>query len=154
MHVEKTYPLQIAAKAAQLKSREFRRQVDNDFITLQGCDRASTGTGVPTGYSRRRILQAATMKQITPLDVSVSTASAAALTFSDEGQTGRAPGQCFDHGRTLLVLDSEGSIIKNVFHDTPWTDISKHGACVIIVDLNRVVEQVDSELNKHSQKVF
>ena len=58
MHVEPTYPLPIAAKAAGLKYREFRRHVENDFITLQGCDRKSTGTGVPTGYSRRRILQA------------------------------------------------------------------------------------------------
>jgi hypothetical protein len=152
MNVGTTYPLHVAASAAGYKPREFRRLVDNGFAALQGCDRMSTGTGVPTGYSRRRILQAATMKQITPLDVSASTASAAALAFSDEGQTSRAAGQLFNHGRTLLVIDAGGPIIKNVFHDTPWTEISKHGPCAIIVDLNQVVASVDAELNKHSQK--
>jgi hypothetical protein len=154
MHVEQTYPLHVAAKAARFKPRDFRHKVENGFLELKGCDRASTGTGDPAGYSRRRILQAATMKQITPLDVSASTASAAALTFSDEGQTNRAAGQLFDHGRTLLVIDAGGPIIKNVFHDTSWTEISKHGPCAIIVDLNQVVASVDAELNKHSQKVF
>jgi hypothetical protein len=148
MRVEPTYPLPIAAKAAGLKYREFRRHVENDFITLQGCDRKSTGTGVPTGYSRRRILQAATIKSMTLNEVSISKVAAAALLFSDEGQTGRAPGELFPCGRTILVSTPDGSAVLNVFHDTPLGDLMKHGACATIVDLNRIVDQVDSILNE------
>jgi hypothetical protein len=150
MNVEKTYPLCIAAKAAQLKNREFRRQVENNFIPLQGCDRPSTGTGVPTGYSRRRIAQAAITKSMTLEGVSISTAASAALSFTDEGQTGRAPGELFPCGQTLLTLDAGVASVRNVFHDTPIMDVTKHGACTIIVDLNRVVEKVDTVLD--SQK--
>src|SRR3982074_3891426 len=76
MRVEKTYPLNVAATAANIKPREFRRQVNNGFFKLRGCDRASRGSGDHTGYFRRRVLQAATTKWLTDLGVSIYTASA------------------------------------------------------------------------------
>jgi hypothetical protein len=144
MNVIQTYPLHVAAKAARFKPRELRRQVNNGFIALQGCDRASTGSGVHAGSSRRRILQAATTKWLTDLGVSISTASAAARKFSDEGQTGRAPGELFEHGKTALILTPQGATVKNIFSDTSFSDVSSCSACVIT--LNRVVEQVDTVL--------
>ena len=150
MNVVQTYPLHVAAKAARFKPREFRRQVNNGFIALQGCDRASTGSGDHAGYSRRRILQAATTKWLTALGVSFSTASAAALEFTDLGNINREPGELFEHGKTVLILTPEGSTVKNVFHDASFSDVSSCSACVITVDLNKVVEQVDAVLNNIS----
>jgi hypothetical protein len=108
MNVVQTYPLHVAAKAARFNSREFRRQVNNGFIALQGCDRASTGSGDHAGYSRRRILQAATTKWVTALGVSFSTASVAALEFTDLGNINREPGELFEHGKTLLIIGARG----------------------------------------------
>jgi hypothetical protein len=95
------------------------------------------------------VLQAATTKWLTNLGVSISTASAAALKFSDEGQTGRAPGEVFQHGRTWLLIGPEGATVKSIFADTSLIDISDNTACTI-VDLNKVVELVDTVLNKES----
>jgi len=151
MNVVQTYPLHVAAKAARFKPREFRRLVDNGFAALQGCDHISNGTGDKVGYSRRRILQAATIKWLTVLDVSTSRASRAAFEFSDVGNIGRAPGELFDHGKTILVVvGPDGATVKNIFSDTSFSDVSNCSACVITVDLNRVVEQVDTVLNKNS----
>ena len=153
MSVEKTCLLHDAATAARFKPREFRRQVNNGFFELQGCDRAPSGSGDHAGYSRRRILQAATTKWLTDLGVSISKASTAAFKFSDEGQTGRAPGELFQHGKTILVMapEPEGAHVKNFFFDASLSDISERRVSVILVDLNKVVDQVDSVLN--SQKV-
>jgi hypothetical protein len=150
MNVDKTYPLHVAAKAARFKPREFRRQVNNGFFRLQGCDRASSGSGDHIGYSRRRVLQAATTKWLTDLGVSISTASAAARKFSDEGQTGRAPGELFEHGKTFLLIGRDGATAENVFWDASFSDVSKRAICAITVDLSKVVEQVDATLNTNS----
>src|SRR5216684_2685930 len=120
MNVGKTYPLRVAVEAAKYKEREFRRQVSNGFFKLRGCDRASTGSGDHIGYSRRRVLHAATTKWQTNLGVSISTASDAALKFSDEGQTGRAPGEVFEHGKSLLLVSPEGATVKNIFFDAAF----------------------------------
>jgi hypothetical protein len=146
MNVDKTYSLHDAAEAAQFNRREFRRQVNNGFFAFQGCDRASNGSGDHAGYSKRRILQAATAKWLTILGVAISTASDAALKFSDEGQTGRAPGELFDVGKTTLILTPEGATVRNIFHDTTFSDVCS--ACVIAVDLNLIVAQVNAALNK------
>jgi hypothetical protein len=147
MNVVQTYPLHVAAKAARFKPREFRRQVNNGFIALQGCDRASTGSGDHAGYSRRRILQAATTKWLTALGVSFSTASAAALEFTDLGNIDREPGELFEHGKTVLLITPDDVTVKNIFPDTLFSDVSNCSACVITVDLSRVTEQVDKALN-------
>jgi hypothetical protein len=147
MHVEKTYPLHVAAKAARYKEREFRRQVNNGFFRLQGCDRASSGSGDFAGYSRRRVLQAATTKCLTDLGVKISTASAAARKFSDEGQTGRAPSELFEHGKTVLVIGPGSTTVQNIFFDASLADVSKRAVSAVTVDLNQVAQQVDATIN-------
>jgi hypothetical protein len=148
MRVEKTFPLHIAAEAAQFTTKEFRRQVNNGPLKLQGCDRGSSGSGDPIGYSRRRILQAAITKRLTPLGVSASTAAAAAYRFTDEGQTRRQPSETFEHGKTLLLVSPEGATVKNVFFDVTLSDATDRTVAAIVVDLNKLVEAVDSVLNE------
>jgi hypothetical protein len=151
MHVEKTYPLHIAAAAAQSKPREFRRKVDNGFLAFKGCDRASTGTGDPAGYSQRRILQAAIIKGAGRL-VSSSTASDAALKFTDEGNLGRAPGELYPHGRTVLLITPDDATVKNLFSYTSLSDVS-NSTWTVIVDLNRLAEQVSTVLTKFESQL-
>jgi hypothetical protein len=150
MNVVQTYPLHVAAKAARFKPRELRRQVNNGFIALQGCDRASTGSGDHAGYSRRRILQAATTKWLTALGVSFSTASAAALEFTDLGNMGREPGQLYEHGKTVLLITPDGATVKNIFPDTSFSDVSSCSGCVTALTLDNVVRQVDTVLKNIS----
>jgi hypothetical protein len=147
MNVNATYPLNVAARAAQMKEREFRRHVNNGFVKLQGYDRKPSGSGDRAGYSRRRILQAAIMKRVTGLGLPASIASAAALQFSDVGQTGRAAGDLFEHGKTLLIICHDGATVQNSLFDASLADVSRRGASLIIADLNKIVDQVDAALN-------
>jgi hypothetical protein len=145
-----TFPLHVAAAAAQFTPKEFRRQVNNGPLKLQGCDRGSSGSGDPIGYSRRRILQAAITKRLTPLGVSPSAAARAAFQFSDEGQTGRRPGELFPNGKTLLLVSPEGATVKSVLYDAPHTDVTDRAVAAITIDLNRVAQEVDDFISKEN----
>lgn len=150
MSLTETYPLNIAAKAAGTKIKKLRSRLDHGSIELRGCDRKSSGSGDWVGLSRNRILQIAIIESLTGIGVALSAASEAALKFTDEGQTGRSPGQLFDHGKAVLLITPDGTTVKNIFSDTSFSDVSNCSACVISVDLSRVVEQVDNALSNIS----
>ncbi len=147
MGVAITYPLSIAAKAAQISSRKQRRLIDTGITPLRGNDVKPGGSGNYCGLSRARILQSATTEALWKAGVSLSTAAKAALVFSDYGNTGRAPGECFGVGKTILLVSREGATVINTFSSTSFSDVSAGSACIIAVDLNNVVERVDAVLN-------
>jgi hypothetical protein len=91
-------------------------------------------------------LQAAITQTLNLHRVSVSYAARASFEFSDVGNIGRAPGELFGVGKTILVVRPDGATVKNIFSDTSFYDVSNCSACVITVDLNRVAEQVDTVL--------
>jgi hypothetical protein len=105
----------------------------------------SNGSGDPAGLSRRRILQLAIIRHLTSAGVALAAASAAALTFSDVGQTGRAAGDLFPTGKTLLVLSDMPSVVVNSDFDASLASLSG-GISLIVVDLNKIVSQVDIAL--------
>jgi hypothetical protein len=148
MNVADTYPLAIAARAAGTTTKKLRSRMDHGSIELRGCDRKSTGSGNWVGLSRNRIVEIATVEALTSSGISVSYAADCAAEFSDTGNAGRAPGELFKCGKTVLVTTSDGASVHNVFHDTLLTDLMKHGACATILDLNRIVESVDAILNE------
>jgi hypothetical protein len=139
MNVE-TYSLSEAAKAAQVDAKVLRRWMTNGAVRLRGPDRHSTGSGVYCGLSRRRAIQAAIMRRL------LSAASTAALMFSDTGQTGRSPGELFSQGKTVLAITDSGATVQNLQYDTSLADISNGSASIILIDLDRVVAQVDAAL--------
>ncbi len=147
----RVYPLRVAAAAAQITTGDFRHSIDNGTFKLQGCDLTTSGSGEPFGYSIRRILQAAITEQIKPLGLPTPAAARAACEFTDIGNIGRQPGELYQHGRTLLVISPDGTTIKNIPHGALLTDIS-NSACFICVDLNRIVEQVNSVLDNESNQ--
>jgi hypothetical protein len=152
MNVDATYPLSIAAKAAGFTERQIRRKRENGFLPLQRCDKPSTGSGDYAGYSRNRILQAAVMRWLAAVNVPASTASDAALKFSDEAQTGRGASECFAHGRTILAITDDGVSVLNVGYGDVLEDINR-SVCTVLIDLNRVSAQVDEILKHETLKV-
>jgi hypothetical protein len=147
MSVARTYPLRIAAAAAKVSEKTLRRWQDNHIIVLRGNDLTTSGTGNPCGWSRNRILQAAVTEPLLKNGVSLSTAAKAAFKVSDEGQTGRAPGELFKHGKTMLFLDPDGPKVKNILFDATLADVSNRGVCIFI-DINRIVDSVDTTLKE------
>jgi hypothetical protein len=152
MNVDATYPLNIAAKAAGFTERQIRRKREHGFLPLQRCDKPSTGSGDYAGYSRNRILQAAVMRWLAAVNVPASTASDDALKFTDEAQTGRGAGECFKTGKTILVISPAGAVVKNIMHDATLADVTNRGVCTIILDMNKIVEQVDEILSNEKRK--
>jgi hypothetical protein len=146
----KTWPLRIVAQAADMKPRALRQCLEIGALKLSGADKKSSGSGSYIGLSRARAYQAAVMKHLNRAGLSIPHAARMALEFSDVGNIDRAAGKMFDHGKTILVVKTDGTTVKNTFSDTSFSDVSNCSACVITVDLNRVVEQVDTVLNKIS----
>jgi hypothetical protein len=151
MNVTETYPLAVAAKAAGTTKKKVRSRIDHGSIELRGCDRKSSGSGNWVGLSRNRIVEIATVEVMTSSGISVSYAADWAKEFSDTGNHGRAPGELYPCGKTILVVTTDGAFVRNVFHDALLTDLMT-SACTTIVDLNRIVDQVDSILNDESNK--
>jgi hypothetical protein len=147
MGVSKTYPLRVAAQAAQLPEKTPRRWQDNHVITLGGNAATATGTGYRCGWSRNRILQLAITQALVKRGVSLSMSAKGALEFSDKSGASRAAGQLFSQGKTTLCLGPDGPAVRNVDFNISVFDLSNDGV-TICIDLNRIVEQVDSVLNK------
>jgi hypothetical protein len=116
------------------------------IVKLTGCDRKSNGSGDPPGLSRNRIIQLAIIRHATAAGIALAKASAAALQFSDAGQTGRRAGELFATGKTLLILSDKLPVVINSDFDSNLASLSG-GISIIVVDLNKIVDQVDAALN-------
>jgi hypothetical protein len=145
-----TWPLRTVALAADMKPRALRQWLDTRVMTLRGNDRKSTGHGDHCGLSRQRAYQAAIVQHLNKLGMTVSRAANAALEFTDCGNTGRAAGELYEHGKTMLLISPDGTTVKNLSYDAMLTDISNRAFCAITVDLNQIVEHVDFVLNNES----
>jgi hypothetical protein len=145
MGVAKTYPLRVAAEAAQVQKKTPRRWQDNHVIAL-GNGGTTTGTGNHCGWTRNRIVQLAITQALVKKGVSPSTAAKAALEFTDQSQPGRAAGHLYPIGKTVMCLGSIGSAVHNVDFNISVFDLS-NDSVTICIDLNRIAEQVDGVLN-------
>jgi hypothetical protein len=146
-----TWRLRDVAQAAEMKPRALRQCFEIGALKLSGNDKRSTGSGSYVGLSKPRAYQAAIMKHLHRSGLSIPHAARLAFEFSNVGNIDRAPGKCFEHGKTVLVIGPDGATVKNVFFsDTSFSDVSNCSACIIYVDLNRVVEQVNTVLNNIS----
>jgi hypothetical protein len=141
-----TWPLRAVAQAADMKPRALRQWFETGVLELTGADRKSSGSGVQCGLSRQRAYQAAIVQHLTRLGMTVSRAANSAFQFTDCGNTGRAPGELFEHHKTVLVITPECTTVKNISYDAMLTDISNRAVCAIIVDINQIVHNVNSQL--------
>ena len=147
-----TWPLGIAACAAQTSTRTIRRWLDNGVIKLRrGQDVIANGSGSYCGLSRNRILQIALTQQLLATGMSRSRAASAALVFTDTGDEQRAPGELYPFGKTLLVVDRTPQVINADF-DARLTDLMPLSPCAIVVDCARITTCVDEVLCKTNRK--
>jgi hypothetical protein len=148
MNVETTYPLGIAALAAQITPRKFRRWSET-VMPLRSNDVKAEGSGVYCGWSRNRVLQAAITQSLLKGGASLYNAAQAALQFSDQSNLTRPAGELFPMGKTYLVFGSDSpATVVNLDFDVRFSDLASRGASVTRVDLNAIVDQVDAVLNK------
>jgi hypothetical protein len=124
------------------------RWLDRETIKPSRSDHRTRGTGDHRTFSRATIIQIAIAKALIELGVGAGAANTAAALFTDCGNAGREPGELFEHGKTMLVVGPEGATVKNVPYDATLADVSNHGVCSITVDLNRIVESVDTILKE------
>jgi hypothetical protein len=144
-----TWRLRDVADAAQMKPRALRQCFEIGALKLNGLDKPSGGSGQPVGLSRHRAYQAAAMKHLHNNGLSIPHAARIAFQFSDVGSMGRPPGSVFEHGRTVILVGPDGASIKNIFAATSFSDvISNCSPCFIAVDMNKIVEAVNTVLNE------
>jgi hypothetical protein len=141
--------MRIAANAAGMKQRALRQCFELGALNFTGADKKASGSGSRVGLSRPLVFRAAVMKQLHSNGLSIPHAARMAFEFSDVGNINRRPGELFAHGKTILVITPENATVKNFFSDTSLADVSK-SACVIIVQCNQIVQQVDAVLNNES----
>jgi hypothetical protein len=152
MNSASTWPLRTVALAAEMKPRALRQWFETNVLTLRGNDRKSKGPGDHCGLSRQRAYQAAIVQHLNKLGMTVSRGAAAALQFSDCGNLGRLPGELFQYGKTILVIGPDGATAQNCFYDVSHIDVTDRAVAAITLDLNKVVEHVDTILNNESCK--
>jgi hypothetical protein len=143
-----TWRLRDVADAAQMKPRALRQCFEIGALKLNGLDKPSGGSGQPVGLSRHRAYQAATMKHLHTMGLSIPHAARLASEFADVGNIGRTPGELFKHGKTVLVVGPHGASVKNIFAATSFSDVGNCSPCFIAVDMNKIVEAVNTVLNE------
>lgn len=144
----KHYPASVASKATGTPLKRIQSYLERNQIQLQPCDIHSPGSGLSRGYSMRRLLQIAITTQLTHIGVSASRASKAAYEFSDRANVGRAPGELFSQGRTLLVGLGYGQ--NKVFHIAPdqtLDDVIPREGASFVLDCGWVVKTLKKNLD-------
>lgn len=140
-----TWRLRDVSRAVDMKPRALRQCFEIGALKLTGEDKKPTGSGTQLGMSKPRAYQAAIMRHLNKRGLAIPYAARIAAEFSDVGNVGRSPGALYEHGRTVIVVDDDGATVKNIFSDFVFNNRSP---CTIQVDVNTVVEHVDSILEK------
>ena len=150
MSVVPTYPLRVAAQAAQIPTIKIRRYIDANVTPIRTNDVKATGSASRVGLSRNRILQIAIAEVLLKRGISLSSAAKAAFEFSDRGNAGRGAGQLWPLGKTVLVLGGpNGPAVSNVDFNASVFDLSNQGVSIVL-DLNKVTADVDAVLNSYN----
>jgi hypothetical protein len=144
-----TWPLRTVSRAADVDSRTLRQWFGTGILHLRGSDKKSTGTGHQVGLSNLRAYEAKIVQQLNRYGVAPSRAANASFEFTINGGDGRAAGQLFPLGKSVLALTPTGAVVANVDPDARVSDLSNNGVCIVL-DLNKIVADVDSVLDSHN----
>jgi hypothetical protein len=144
----KTYTAEAVADATGASPSTLQRYVQK-ITPFQPCDGQSRGSGDKRLYSTRRVIQTAITLECARLGISPSRGGKAAFNFSDRGSAGRAIGELYPLGTTLLVGFPTGeSKVINVPPDLTLPDVLSTDGAVFIINCNNVVAKVTEKLNK------
>jgi hypothetical protein len=143
----KTYTAAVAAEAAGVSATDLQRYANN-HLNFQPCDGQSSGSGDKRQYSTRRILQTAIIAEGKNIGISPKRAAKAALEFSDRGNSGRAVGELFPLGRTVILGLADGqSKVLNIPPDLTIADVLSTDGAAFIIDCGSVVAKVTEKLS-------
>ena len=143
-----TYLAAVAAEAAGVSASDLQRYANQGHLTFQPCDGESRGSGDKRQYSTRRILQTAIIAEGKNIGISPKRAAKAALEFSDRGNSGRAVGELFPLGRTVILGLADGqSKVLNIPPDLTIADVLSTDGAAFIIDCGSVVAKVTEKLS-------
>lgn len=144
-----SWPIDVAANAASTTPRTIRRWIDHGVIALRAGDHKPARRGHPCRLSRQRVYQVAITYQLLQVGMTLSQAAKAAFAFTDNGNPGRDPACLFEFGKTLLIIVPKEALVINADYDASFAELTGRIArSAAIVDLNRIVAQVDQHLTK------
>ncbi|WFT94380.1 hypothetical protein QA633_40025 [Bradyrhizobium barranii] len=142
------YSAGAVAKATGTPLPTIQRYKQQGHVQLQACDVTSNGSGEKCGYSLRRVFQIALITELNRIGIPPSRAADAALAFSDRGDRGRAVGEPYPLGQTVL-LGLPGGVNKviNIPPDLTIGDVLSNDSAAFIIDVGNVVAKVLSKLD-------
>jgi hypothetical protein len=144
-----TYLAAVAAEAAGVSASDLQRYANQGHLTFQPCDGESRGSGDKRQYSTRRVIQTAIISECRRLGISPSRAGRAAFEFSDRGSPGRAVGEIYPLGRTVLMGLADGqSKVINIPPDLTIADVLTNDGAAWIIDCGNVVAKVTEKLSQ------
>lgn len=145
----KTYPAGIVADVTGASAAALQRYMKPGLTPFQPCDVRAHGSGERNLYSTRRVNQVALTLEASRLGIAPSRGAKAAFEFSDKGNAGRAVGELFPLGTTLLVgLATGENKVVCVPPDLTISDVLSNDSAAFIINCNIVVEKVTSKLRK------
>lgn len=150
------YRASAVAKAANIPLQRLSSWLDRGVIRMSGDDIDTQSSGIPRQFSRRRLYQIALTSELTRLGIDASAAARAAAVFADESQDGRAAGELFAEGKTVLILDESGARCINIADrsafEAAMQTVYADTRTVLAVNISTLVARVDVALAAKSRK--
>jgi hypothetical protein len=141
------YTAGAVAKATDTPLPTIQRYKQQGLVRLQSCDVPSSGSGEKCGYSLRRLIQVALITELSRIGIAPSRAAKAAFAFSDQGNPGRAVGELYPLGTTLLAgLPGGENKVLNIPPDLSISDVLATDTAAFIINVNRVIDQITKKL--------
>lgn len=140
-----SYKLSEVAAAVGISSATLATWCDRGMIPMP-----KTGKGTNRTFSIKDVDRAAIINELVRLSLPVAEASRAASIFSDERSTGRPRGQLYREGKTLLIVDRDGTSVVNVHDRDEFEDamskLFSDERGVIVLSLSTLLARVDARL--------
>jgi hypothetical protein len=147
------YRAAAVARAAGITLGLLAQWVDRKIVRLAPPDVPAASSGVPRQFSRRRIDQIAIAAELVNVGISSSHAAEAASTFTDQPSKGRAAGELYPVGKTLLVVAADGTSVVNVSESAALDSaIDVLASVAAIVNVGAVIDRVDRALAGTSRR--
>ena len=139
------FKLSQAAAAAGIPAPTLSSWIDRGFIPMP-----KNGTGNHHEFSLRDVDRIGIVAELARLGLPISEAAKAASAFSDERSAKRPKGQLHRDGKTLLIIDADGTSVVRAFDRGGFEDaMSKLYAdtrSVIVLNATEALRRVDAAL--------
>jgi hypothetical protein len=144
---EKFLKLGGLSRVTKVSRATLAHRLDRGTFKSSRRDKRSQGSGQHREFCRDTIIGIAIAQKLIELGISASRANAAASLFTEHGQRGRAAGEPFSLGRTILVIRPTGPIILNPQFDAEFSELADYGIAFVAVDCGKTCNEVDEALN-------